>query len=120
MALKSTELVFYSVHGIPLTVLQRKSQWLIDNIHTLVGVLPVCFSNEEVEEGANGEEEEISMYGFMSSTTVPVERGVYAIGDSKRRERRIRVLRKAMTVVVRPLQGSELKGFEVRTHELME
>lgn len=51
---------------------------------------------------------------------VLLESGICVTSDSMRREQRMRVLREAMKLVVGPLQEGELKGFIVKTRELVE
>lgn len=56
------------------------------------------------------ENKEMSMYEFTSMEMTPLESGIKASADSVRRERRIRVLHKALQVAAVPLQKCELKG----------
>lgn len=59
--LKITELVAYPVHAMLLNVSRRKSHWVTDNGHTLVGFLLVCCSGDEVEEKVSSEGNNISV-----------------------------------------------------------
>lgn len=54
----------------------------------MVVFLSVCSSEHEVEEEGGGEGSKISVYVLTFSITVPLERGVHAIWDLKRREKR--------------------------------
>lgn len=62
--------------------------------------LPVFFAQQEQEEDGDEEDdevdEEMSLYGFISSITVPLETGVQVCTHSEGRERRIRVLQEVM------------------------
>lgn len=80
----------------------------------------MCCAGDEVQDEGSGECSDISVYGTTSSSTVPLERDVHAIGDSERKEKQMRVLHEAMKLVVRPMQKCKLKGFLVRTPEVVE
>lgn len=54
---KSTALVAYPVHVIPLNVSVKRGKCLIVNEHTLVGLLPVCCSDEQLEREESEEDE---------------------------------------------------------------
>lgn len=58
---------------------------MIDHVHTLVVYLPVCCSEGEVKEEGSGEGDDIFVYGFTSSRTVPLESGVYITEYVKQR-----------------------------------
>lgn len=64
--LKSRALAAYSVHIILLSVSARRRKWLIRTTHTLVGFLPVCCGNEQLEGERRGEDEELSVCGLTS------------------------------------------------------
>lgn len=74
------------------------------NGHTLVEFLAVYCNDDEKEEEGSGKGDDISVYGFTSSTTQPLERDVDITGVSQRRKKPMSVIHKAMEVVVRPLQ----------------
>lgn len=65
------------------------------------------------------EYEEISEYGVKLSMKVPLESRLRITAESVGRERRIRVLHKAMKVVVGPLENYEMSGFAVRRRGAM-
>lgn len=50
---------------------------MIDNRHTLVKFLSVCCGEDDVEKEGNGESNHVSDYGFTSSSTVSLEKGVH-------------------------------------------
>lgn len=49
-----------------------------------MGVIPVCYSQKELEEVEEAEDEEMSVYGFSSTKTVPMARGVLVNTVSER------------------------------------
>lgn len=59
------------------------------------------------------------MYRFTTWISLPSKSGARATADTVGRERRTRVLYKAMKVIARHLPKSELKGFVVRTNKLV-
>lgn len=73
-----------------------------------------------MEEEGFGEDDGISVYRFASSTTVSLEGGAHITGDLKQREKRMMFLHKAMKVVTKHLQECDLKGFLLKTHEVVE
>lgn len=73
---------------------------MIDDGHTLVVFLPMDSSEDEVEEEQRGEDDDILIYGFMYSRTVPLDCDVHVTGDLQRRENTNRALHKAMKVLV--------------------
>lgn len=60
--LKRTVLVAYTVQAISLNVTAGIKQWLVDNLHTLVGFPSVCRIQEPLEGEKGVEDEEITMY----------------------------------------------------------
>lgn len=46
---------------------------MIDNEHTLVELLLMCSSQDEVKEKESGEGDDISVYGYTSFTAVRLE-----------------------------------------------
>lgn len=92
--LKSTGFLAYPVHSIVLSILLSKMPCLIDSGHRLVVFLPVLCIEYKAEEGS-GRDDYISVYGFTSSTTVSMERGVHSIRDLERTEKRMWALSKS-------------------------
>lgn len=93
---------------------------MVGNGHTLVELLSVCCSKEEVEDEESGKGDDMLAYGSTSPTTVPMDRGVHDTEALERREKQKRVLQKAMIVVVRQLQTCEQKGLAINTCEMVE
>lgn len=77
----STTLVAYSVNHILRNDSVSRKQWLIDNEHKLVVLLPLCFNQVKQEEGKIGEDEEFLVHGVTSPTTVLLESGVRITSD---------------------------------------
>lgn len=91
---------------------------MVDNEYTMVGFLPVCCSEDDVEEEEGGEGDDMSFNGIRSSTTVQMKGGVHVTADLKRREKWTGFLHEALKVVVRPLQECKLKAFVVKPGEV--
>lgn len=72
----STTLVTCPIHAILLNATARRGQFLIDNVHTLVGILHVCCALEKLEEVEGAKDENIFLYRLTSSNTVPLKSGV--------------------------------------------
>lgn len=117
---KGSALVAYPVHAVLLNLSIGTRQWLIDQGHALVAFLPVCTGDEEMEEDVVGEGREVSVYRFTSLETVPLEDGARVVGKVMERERRMRMIYRAMKMVVWPLEKYERSGFQVKTREGLE
>lgn len=64
MALKNTALVAYHVHGILLNISARRKKWLMGNGYTLVGFLPVCSGDEELNKEGSAEHKTMPCTGL--------------------------------------------------------
>lgn len=117
---KSTTLIAYTSHSIFSNLSLRTRQCVMDNGHTLVVLLPFCCSQDVVKEEGNHEGNDISVYWFTSSNTLPLKRGVNFTGYLHRREKRIRVFHVDMRKVVSPLQECELEQVLVEAREVVE
>lgn len=84
--LASAALVAYPVHINLFDDSLKKEQWMIDNRHTLVGLLPVCCSEDELEKEETGEGDDILANQLTTPTIVPLKEGVHVIEVSERRE----------------------------------
>lgn len=62
-----------------------KKKCVIDNSNTPVKFLPVCRSDQQTEEELFDEVDEISDYGFASSTNLPLETGMHVTRDLEQR-----------------------------------
>lgn len=102
------QLVAYPVYVIILNVSTRRRQCLINNGHPLVRFLLKCHTQEQLKEKEGVVDEEMSAYGFTSSTTVSLESGVQITADSVGRERRMRILQEALKALEGPLQKCKL------------
>lgn len=79
--LKRTELVAYLEYAILLIAYSRERQWIIGNERTLQRSLPVCLTQEELEDEEGTKDEEKSLCGYTSSMLVPLQSGVRATAD---------------------------------------
>lgn len=61
----------------------------------------------------------MSLYGSITSVTVPLKSGVRLLEDLMGRERMTRALQEASKLLMGALRGVELKGFTVKTVELL-
>lgn len=85
----------------PFNHIRHKRQHIVVvNGDTLLGFLPVCSTQEPLKEKESTGDEEISVYIFISSLTVPLESSFRVTADSEEKERRMRVFYEAEKVVV--------------------
>lgn len=84
--LNSTALIAYPVHTILLNVSLRRLPRMIDKGHKLVRFSRMYCSKEEMKEEGGSESDDISVYRFTSSTTVPPERRVRTTEDLEGRK----------------------------------
>lgn len=117
---KRTSLVAYPLHAIFLNVFTVRKQRLVGNRYTAVGFPPVYCNLKEKDEDGNGNNDKMSMCGFILSIKVPLESGIRTIVASVGSERKMRVGHKTMKAVVGPPQKRELKRSEVKTGNLFE
>lgn len=90
------------MHAIFRKVSASRRHWFIDNEYTNVGFLIVCVTQEKMEEGGVGEDEEMPLPIFTSSITEPLESDVQASDDATSSKRWVRVPKETMKVVVSP------------------
>lgn len=67
-------------------------RWLIENLHTAVVVLPLHFSDEQLERKRCGVNKVMSFYVFTPSMIVPIEMDVRATANRVKRKRKMIVL----------------------------
>lgn len=84
--------VAFLVHAILSNVSNRRTSVG----HTLVGLLPVRCTLEALEEAKSVENEKMSAYGFTALITEPIKSGAGVTADPDGRERRMKILHKAM------------------------
>lgn len=95
-------------------VCARRNELLTDRWYRLVGFLPACCTQEQLEDEEGVEAEEMSVYGSKSTMTVPLTIFVRLTAHLVVRERQMRILHKTMEVVVGPPQKCELRGIVVK------
>lgn len=61
----------YPENAILLKAVPRRKHWLIGKRHTAVAILVVCCTKKQLEAERSGGEEEMSVYKYTSSMTVP-------------------------------------------------
>lgn len=83
MKLRSTSIVAYPVNAILLSVSLRRRKWLIGSGNTLVGFPLVLYTQELFGKERSRDVEELSVYRFTSSKTVPSEIGIPPTTDSQ-------------------------------------
>lgn len=85
-----------------------------------MGYIPISSIGEQVGGEASGVDKEMPMYRLASLMKEPLESSVSVTVDSVEREKRMKVLHEAIKVVIGFLQEYKLKGFFVKTSELVE
>lgn len=80
--------------------------------------LPEWGSDEQLEEERSEKNWEISVHGSMPSTTLPFVRAIRATVEKVRRQPIMRLVHKAMKLVVESLQECKRIAVIVRTREL--
>lgn len=80
-----------------------------------MGFLAFFFTLEKLGEEGTGEHQEVFVYALISSLSVPSESGVGTTVDLAGTERQVRVLQKAMRVLLGVLQNFELMGLSKRS-----
>lgn len=71
--------------------------------------MPVRFVDKQLKTEGSGENDEMCVYRFTYSMTVPLESWVRATADTVTTRQRITVLHKAMELIVWLMQDFELK-----------
>lgn len=92
---------------------------MIGNEYSLVRLVPVCCSYEQLEEEGCEKDKALYMYILTSSMMMPLKSDVHVTEEPMGRELRMRVLHRVMKIIVGPLKESDLKGFVVKTRELV-
>lgn len=91
--------------------------WLIDNGHTIIGILSVCCVYDKTGGACSKEGEETSVYGFSSLSVIALEDSVHVGSDETERRRRLVLLQRLMEEIVQPLKMYHRQGFVVQTRD---
>lgn len=78
---------------------------LVENVHILIGFLPVCCMQKLLLEKEGAEDKVMLLYRITISMTVLLEIGVWLNAASQGRQWRIRVLQEVIKAVVGPWQN---------------
>lgn len=84
------------------------------------GLVLVCCIQTHLKKDKSRKSEQMTLYGFTSSVTLPLESRILVTADSVGRIRMMRAFHKTLKVVVRPLQKSAFKVLVVKTGKLLE
>lgn len=82
--------------------------------HEIERILPVCCSDELLQDGRSSEDDEMSLYGFSSSRKERLNRKVSVTVDSRERKQRMMLSHEAIKVLVRLLQQFDFKGLVLK------
>lgn len=85
--------------------------WLIDIEQKLVYFIRFCGTDKDLKNEERGEYDDLSMYLFISSTTVPIEHAESGPKDSVGREQWMSVLHEAMNIATGTQQWCNQKSF---------